>query len=63
MSKVEIKGNDNQVYQNLKNSNVNSSSQASPKVSLWVKYSALIGTIAMIIAAIANWDKIMQLFQ
>lgn len=62
MSKVEINGNDNQVYQNLKNSNINSS-QASPKVSTWVKYSAVIGTIAMIIAAIANWDKIMQLFQ
>ena len=33
MSKVEINGNDNQVYQKIKSSNVNSSSQSSPKVS------------------------------
>ena len=62
MGKIEIKGNENKVFQNIKNSNINLNAPKNTTTSLWVKYGTVIATISMIIAALANSKKIIQLF-
>lgn len=62
MSKIEIKGNENKVYQNIKNSDIDIDVPKTTTTSLWVKYGAIIATISTIIAALANYKKIIQLF-
>lgn len=48
MSKIEIKGNENKVYQNIKNSDIDIDVPKTTTTSLWVKYGAIIATILLV---------------
>lgn len=65
MSKIEINGDRNQVYSNVKNSRINSKGKSINhySTSRWIGLASLgVAILGLIVACIANWDKIVVFF-
>lgn len=66
MSKIEVKGNKNQIYSDIKRSNINTQEQSSNHnvEKKWIGLASLcVAVLGLIVACIANWEKIIQLFK
>ena len=66
MSKIEIKGNNNQVINDIKNSRINSDSvnqgnDTKMKWSTWI--AIIIGALTLIATCIIGWDEIVGFFK
>lgn len=61
MSKINIEGNSNQVFSNVKNSNINNSTWTSKGTTKWVGIcSLLVAIIGVIISLIVNWEAVIN---
>ena len=65
MSKIVIKGDNNQTFSNIKKSRINSDDKTETHNSSlkWIALTSLIvAIIGLIIKCIASWDSIVQFF-
>lgn len=61
MSKINIEGNSNQVFSNIKNSNINNSTSISKGTTKWIGIcSLLVAIIGVIISLIVNWEAVIN---
>ena len=66
MSNIEVKGDKNQIFSNIKKSKINSQEQPSSNFieKRWIRLASLcVAVLGLIVACIANWEKIIQLFK
>ena len=66
MGKIEIKGNNNQVYNDIKNSRINSDSvnannDNKTKWSTWI--TIVIAALTFIATCIIGWDEIVDFYK
>lgn len=63
MSKIEIKGNNNQVYNNVKRSRINSAEvNGEPKKHLTTWIAIGVAVLTLIATCIIGWDSIVAFF-
>lgn len=63
MGKIEIKGNNNQVYNNVKRSRINSAEEnGEPKKHLATWIAISVAVLTLIATCIIGWDRIVAFF-
>lgn len=64
MSKIEIKGNNNKVYNNVKRSRINSDDLNVEPKKHWATWIAIgIAVLTLIATCIIGWDNIVAFFE
>ena len=64
MSKIEIKGNNNQVYNNVKRSRINSDEVNGTSKNHWAVWITIgIAVLTLIATCIIGWDNIVAFFE
>lgn len=64
MSKIEIKGNNNKVYNNVKRSRINSDEVNGESKNHWAVWITIgIAVLTLIATCIIGWDNIVAFFE
>ena len=63
MSKIQIEGNNNQVFSNIKKSSINSNLTSGRGTARWIGIGSLVvAAIGVLISLIVNWETVINFF-
>lgn len=62
-NRINITGDDNQVFQDIRNSSIDTSKKSFlPSDSKWSVISVVVAIISVVVAIIIGWDEILKFF-